>query len=159
MGADRLDGEKGEDWLAGGEGDDRLSGGEGSDVLDGGAGNDWLSGLDGEIDDFHGDFLNAGAGNDTLVLGVKDHGFGDEGEDDFVLHDWLAQGGVAEVSDYTAAQDKLVVVYDPAVHPDPELSVQPGDDGRSSTLLLDGHPLVVVRGDAINLSDVELKPV
>lgn len=159
LGADLLDGGTGADWLSGGEGDDSLAGGDGSDILDGGAGQDWISGLQGDIDDLDEDFLNGGAGNDTMVLGSGDQAFGDEGEDEFVLHDWLAEGGVAHVSDYVAAQDKLVVVYDPAVHPDPVLTVEAADDGGSSTLLLDGHPLVVVRGDAINLDDVELKAV
>ena len=157
MGDDSMDGGAGDDWLAGGEGNDTLLGAAGSDILDGGAGHDWLSGLNGEIDDFNEDFLNGGAGNDTLVLGSGDHGFGDTGEDSFILHDWLAEGGVAHVSDYSAAEDRLVVVYDPAVHPDPQLSLSVSDDGSASTLFLDGHALVVIRGDAVNLNDVILK--
>lgn len=157
-GNDRLDGGDGDDWLAGGSGNDTLLGGAGSDILDGGSGDDWLSGLQGEIDDFNEDFLNGGAGNDTLVLGSGDHGYGDTGEDTFLLHDWLAEGGVAHVADYTAGDDRLVVVYDPAAHPDPQLTLTSNADG-STTLMLDGHALVVIRGDAVNLQDVELRPV
>lgn len=157
-GDDLLDGGEGDDWLAGGSGNDTLLGGSGSDILDGGSGDDWLSGLHGEIDDFSEDFLNGGAGNDSLVLGSGDHGYGDTGEDTFILHDWLAEGGVAHVSDYAAADDKLVVVYDPAVHPDPQLTLASNPDG-STTLMLDGHALVVIQGDTVNVQDVELRPV
>jgi Ca2+-binding RTX toxin-like protein len=143
--------------LAGGQGDDTLSGGAGSDTLDGNAGDDWLSGIDGKTDDASADFLNAGAGNDTLVPGSGDHAFGDAGEDDFVIHDWLREGGVAHVTDYDSAFDKLVVIYDPAVHPDPILSLEVTPDGAESTLLLDGTPLATVRGDIVDLADIELR--
>lgn len=156
-GDDSLDGGAGDDWLAGGAGDDRMLGGAGSDILDGGAGNDWLSGLDGFVDDFATDYLNGGTGNDVLVLGSGDHGFGDAGEDQFVLHDWLAEGGVAQVSDYDPALDQLVVVYDPAAIPDPVLSVETSADGTESTLLLNGAALAVVKGGPVSLSDVVLR--
>lgn len=157
MGQDSLSGGQGADWLAGGYGDDSLAGGDGSDTLDGNAGDDWLSGLDGEIDDFDEDFLNADAGNDTLVVGSGDHAHGGEGEDEFVLHDWLAEGGVAHVADYDASLDKLIVVYDPAVHPDPVLTVEMNAEGTETTLFLDGTPMATIRGDAVDLSDVDLR--
>jgi len=156
-GQDGLDGGDGEDWLAGGDGNDALTGGAGSDTLDGNAGDDWISGLNGPIDDFDEDFLNGGAGNDTLVLGSGDQAHGGEGGDDFVIHDWLKEGGVAHVTDYDAAQDKLVVIYDPAIHPDPILSLEVDPDGSKSTLLLDGAPLATVRGDIVNLADIDFR--
>ncbi len=73
-----------------------------------------------------------------------------------MLHDWLAEGGVAHVADYNSKDDKLVVIYDPSVHPDPQLSVEVAADG-SNTLLLDGHALVVIRGDAVDVKDVDLR--
>ena len=91
-------GDAGDDWLAGGYGDDDLAAGSGADTLDGGAGNDRMSGLDGEGDDFNEDFLNGDSGNDTLALGAGDHGHGGDGADDFVVHDWLMEGGVAHVA-------------------------------------------------------------
>jgi hypothetical protein len=156
-GDDSLDGGEGDDWLAGGEGGDRLAGDAGSDTLDGNAGDDWLSGLDGQVDDNAQDFLNGGVGNDTMILGSGDHAHGDAGEDDFVIQDWLTEGGVAHVSDYDSSMDKLVVVYDPAVHPDPILSVEVAPDGSESTLLLDGAPVATVRGDIVDLADIELR--
>lgn len=92
-----------------------------------------------------------------MVLGSGDHAHGDDGEDDFILHDWLTEGGVAHVSDYDAALDKLVVVYDPAAHPDPILSIEVSPDGSESTLLLDGAPVATVRGDIVDLADIDLQ--
>jgi Ca2+-binding RTX toxin-like protein len=156
-GQDALDGDGDDDWLAGGEGADALAGGAGSDTLDGNAGDDWLSGLDGDIDDHDQDFLNGGAGNDTMILGSGDQAQGDSGEDAFVIHDWLTEGGVAHVSDYDANLDKLVVVYDPAVHPDPILSVEVTPDGSESTILVDGAPVATVRGDIVDPADIDLR--
>lgn len=156
-GDDLLDGGSGADWLAGGYGNDSLVAGSGSDTLDGGAGDDWLSGLDGEVDDFVEDYLNGGTGNDVLVLGSGDHAFGDSGEDDFILHDWLIEGGVAHISDYDAGTDQLIVVYDRAAHPDPLLSIEVSADGSQSTLLLDGSAVATIAGDPLSLADVTLK--
>lgn len=155
-GDDQLAGDAGNDWLAGGLGDDRLSGGAGSDILDGNAGNDWLSGLDGEVDDFSEDFLNGGAGNDTLVIGGGDHATGGEGDDDFVLQNWLTEGGVAHISDYDADRDQLIIMYDPAAHPDPELTLETTDDGSQSTILLNGSPVATVQGSTVRLDDIRL---
>jgi Ca2+-binding RTX toxin-like protein len=155
-GNDQLEGGTGNDWLAGGLGDDRLAAGAGSDILDGNAGNDWLSGLDGEVDDFNEDFLNGGDGNDTLVLGAGDHATGGEGDDDFVLQDWLTDGGVAHISDYDADRDQLIIMYDPAAHPDPALTLETSDDGGQSTILLDGSPVATVQGSAVRLDDIRL---
>jgi Ca2+-binding RTX toxin-like protein len=156
-GQDWLEGGTGEDWLAGGEGDDRLAGGAGSDTLDGNAGNDWLSGLGPDSDDDAPDFLNGGAGNDTMILGAGDHANGGMGADEFVLHDWQNESGVAHVADFDATLDKLVIIYDPAVHPDPILSLELNPDGSESTLLLDGSPVATVRGDLVDLADIDLR--
>jgi Ca2+-binding RTX toxin-like protein len=157
MGQDLADGDAGDDWLAGGEGNDTLAGGSGSDTLDGNAGDDRLSGLVGQDDDSHVDFLNGGTGNDTMIPGSGDHAYGDAGEDEFIVHDWLRQGGVAHVTDYDATLDRLVVVYDPAVHPDPILSLEVTPDGSESTLLLDGLPMATIRGDIVDLAEIDLR--
>jgi Ca2+-binding RTX toxin-like protein len=156
-GQDSLEGGSGDDWLAGGDGDDRLAGGAGSDTLDGNAGDDWLSSLGPDGDDESPDFLNGGAGNDTMILGAEDHAHGGAGEDEFVIHDWQKEGGVAHVSDFDATLDKLVIVYDPATHPDPILSLELNPDGTESTLLLDGVPVATVRGDLVDLAAVDLR--
>jgi Ca2+-binding RTX toxin-like protein len=155
-GADTLSGGVGNDWLAGGYGDDRMSGGAGSDTLDGGAGNDWLSGLAGETGDLDADFLNGGAGNDTMVVGAGDHASGGEGDDDFILQDWLNEGGVAHISDYDADKDQLIVVYDPAAHPNPALTLEVSGDGQQTTILLDGSPVATIQGDMVQLDDIRL---
>jgi Ca2+-binding RTX toxin-like protein len=154
-GHDSLAGGEGEDWLAGGDEDDVLSGGAGADTMDGNAGDDWLSGLNGPVDDLDEDFLNGGDGSDTLILGAGDHAHGGDGQDEFVLYE--TYGGVAHVADYDAAMDTLVVVYDPAIHPDPILSLEVSPDGNESMLLLDGAPVATVRGDIVDLADIDLR--
>jgi Ca2+-binding RTX toxin-like protein len=156
-GSDELSGQMGDDTLRGGEGNDTLAGGSGSDTLDGNAGDDRLSGLVGQDEDSHVDFLNGGTGNDTMIPGSGDHAYGDAGADEFIIHDWLRQGGVAHVTDYDATLDRLVVVYDPAVHPDPILTLEVTPDGSESTLLLDGLPMATIRGDIVDLAEIDLR--
>lgn len=68
-GDDRVEGGGGADRLVGQAGDDYLAGGFGDDLLDGGAGDDWLAGGEGE------DLLYGGAGDDTfLLLGLAEGG-------------------------------------------------------------------------------------
>jgi len=155
-GKDALAGGDGNDWLAGGGGDDRLDGGDGSDVLDGGAGNDWITGLNGPVDDFETDYLNGGVGDDQLLLGSGDIAYGDAGSDEFVLQEWMLEGDVAQIADYDAALDKIIVVYDPAAHPEPVLTLEPAADGSGTTVKLDGVPVALVRGGSLSVADVGL---
>jgi hypothetical protein len=64
---------------------------------------------------------------------------------------------VAHVDDYSAADDKLIVVYDPAVHPDAALSLEVNPENGDSTLLLDGSPVAILRGDPVDLADIDLR--
>lgn len=155
-GDDTQSGGAGDDWLAGGDGDDRLAGGDGADILDGGSGNDWLSGLDGDADDLDEDFLNGGAGNDSILLGAGDHATGGEGEDVFLLAETGPGGELAEIADYNALQDQLVVMYDPALHSDPVLGIMTSADATQSTILLNGKAVALVRGSALDADDVRL---
>src|SRR5690606_2909716 len=114
---------------------------------DGGQGNDWISGA--EDDGQEGDFLNGDAGNDTLVVGAGDYATGGDGDDDFVLKEWMSESSVANIMDYDPGQDQLVVVYDAAVHTDPVLSIQANEGGTGQTILLDGEKVAVVNGAKI----------
>ncbi|VDC23723.1 Hemolysin, chromosomal [Pseudogemmobacter humi] len=154
-GNDTLYGGEGDDWLAGGEGDDLLTGGAGADTLDGGAGNDTLYGAFPEGDDAETDFLNGGEGDDQLWLGAGDYGHGGGGADEFILTQWLGEGGFATISDYDTAEDQIVLVYDPAAHPDPAISVQPTGDGSGSLIMLDGFVLAEVNG-SVDPSEIRL---
>ncbi|MDZ4096868.1 MAG: calcium-binding protein [Paracoccaceae bacterium] len=147
-GNDTLIGGAGDDWLHGGYDDDLLVGGEGSDTLDGDFGNDTLVGHAPGTADAEVDFLNGGAGDDLLVVGNGDYATGNEGADTFALGDWLTEGDFADIQDYDAVEDEIVVVYDPTTHPDPQLTLQEDDETDDVTLLLDGLPLAVVHGGA-----------
>lgn len=155
-GNDLLDGGAGQDALIGGNDDDRLMGGSGSDTLDGLNGNDEIWGQDTTGDDGILDFLNGGGGNDILHLGAGDYGNGGEGADQFELHDIGPNDPTPQIVDYNPAEDHLILLYDPAQHPDPQLSTQ--ITGTGTTLLLDGIGVADLQGaTGLDLSTVELR--
>ncbi len=163
-GNDRLVGGAGADLLSGGDGDDGLMGCVGGDTLIGRGGADTLNGNDGNDtifgvtpnnggtppeDDATRDYLNGGNGDDALFPGAGDNANGGAGSDSFTLGDWIADGGPVLIEDYDANEDSLVVVYDDAAHPDPELTVETAaGTPENAQLLLDGLPLAEVSGAA-----------
>lgn len=158
-GDDSVIGGEGDDWVAGGLGDDHLTGDAGQDTLDGGAGKDTLDGRE-PLNAFpEMDFLNGGDGDDTLTLGAGDYATGGEGADWFELTDLAAGDPIANIADYNGDEDALVVVFDPALHPDPQLSLELNANTDDVVVLLDGVPLVMVQGGAgMTLDDVLLTP-
>ena len=70
-GNDRLEGENGNDILNGGNGDDQLFGGSGNDTLLGGNGNDFIDTGDNDNEDY----VQAGAGNDTVDMSGINMGY------------------------------------------------------------------------------------
>lgn len=158
-GDDQLIGGDAGDWLAGGLGDDHLVGDAGRDELDGGAGNDVLDGRETFTAFPEADFLNGGEGDDLLYVGAGDYATGGGGADLFKLSDLAAGDAVANIADYDAAADRLVVVFDPAIHPDPQLSLETPENSDDVLVLLDGVPLAMVQGGAgMTLADVLLTP-
>lgn len=155
-GDDWLDGEDDADWLVGGLGNDTLFGGSGGDVVDGGAGNDAISGIENGLQEV--DFLNGQNGNDTLAVGAGDYASGGEGEDEFVLQEWMSESSVANIMDYDPSQDQLVVVYDADIHTDPVLTIEPNTGGTGQSILIDGAKVAVVNGAPISLADIRLVP-
>jgi len=150
-GNDTLVAGAGDNLLAGGFGDDLLLAGRGAGTLFGGAGDDTLVGVrfDGVGHDVAGpSLLNGGPGDDLLVLGRDDTAHGGSGSDLFVLGDWMAGGG-AVIADFDLAEDRLMVGYDPAVYPAPQVTLTPVDgDPQAAVVRLDGAALAVVRGAA-----------
>lgn len=155
-GDDWLVGGAGADTLLGGEGGDIVLGGDGADEVDGGAGNDTLWGSSGGEDDGSTDFVNGGEGDDALHLGAGDYGNGGAGADNFALQDFAPGSTPVQISDFDPAEDRLVVMYDAALHPDPQLTLQSG--GGVTVLLLDGVPLAsLTNGAALDLNAVLLQ--
>ncbi len=95
-GADRLNGDAGNDTLEGGDGDDVLNGGAHRDRLVGGAGNDTLDG------GTHDDLLIGGAGLNVLT--------GGPGADFFGIS---AGHGRNDLLDFTPGQDRIRI--DPTI--------------------------------------------
>jgi Ca2+-binding RTX toxin-like protein len=157
-GDDWLDGSEGGDWLAGGNGNDRVVGGKGDDILDGGKGNDTISGREDSGEWEQSDYLNGDDGDDCLLLGVGDLATGGGGSDSFALQGSGAAGAIARVMDFDHTNDKLIVTYDPTVHPDPVITVESNDDSTEHLVLLDGSKLAIVHGDAVDPLSIRLVP-
>ncbi|MGV8950320.1 MAG: calcium-binding protein [Cypionkella sp.] len=155
-GNDALYGEAGADDLIGGHEDDALFGGTGQDNLDGGSGNDTLWGQDDHSDDRTTDFLNGGAGDDVLHLGAGDYGNGGDGADSFALQNIGPDDAPIQIVDFNAAEDHLIVLYDSALHPDPQLTSDTTEAG--TTLMLDGVVVANLQStQLLDLSTVELR--
>jgi Ca2+-binding RTX toxin-like protein len=156
QGDDWLNGGDDDDWVAGGDGNDVLVGGRGADILDGGKGNDTISGREDPGESEQVDYLNGQDGDDGLSLGVGDYATGGEGSDKFELNEPMAQSSIARVMDYDPAHDQLIVKYDPSVHPDPVVTVEPNDDGTEQVVFLDGSKLAIVYGGTVDPLSVRL---
>jgi Ca2+-binding RTX toxin-like protein len=155
-GDDWLYGEEDDDWLQGGEGNDTLIGGTGRDDIDGGLGNDVISGVEAEGQPQEIDFLNGQSGNDRLLVGAGDYATGGDGDDEFILQEWMNESQVAQVTDYDPGHDQLVIVYDAAVHTDPVLTIEPNASGGGQSVFIDGSKVAVVHGGQISVSDIRL---
>lgn len=160
-GDDTLDSGGGNDTLEGGRGDDSLAGGAGKDVLMGGDGKDTLDGREapGEIQER--DYLNGGEGDDTLVAGADDWATGGNGADRFAIGSHGADDGEpATIGDYNPDEDQLLLLYDPAVHPEPAVTVEPPEvAGGAHRILIDGIPVAHVFGASrLDPADILLRP-
>lgn len=93
-----------------------------------------------------------------LVLGAGDIGHGGSGADSFVLGDWIDGNGMAVIQDFDPATDRLVISYDPAVSPDPAVSVAAAPEG-GMLLQLDGQTVAHLTGtETLDPATVELAP-
>lgn len=153
LGDDAMHGGDGNDGLHGREGADTLIGGRGEDALFGGDDGDLLSGLadrGAEEDDAERDYLNGNDGADTLIGGAGDVLTGGADADHFVLVDWAETDGTnaAELADFDAAEDQLVVVFDDsdgAGAPEIDIQLSPTDPD-----------LIEIRSDGVVLASVHV---
>jgi Ca2+-binding RTX toxin-like protein len=169
---DFLQGESNHDTLNGGAGNDGLHGGNGADSLNGGSGDDLLNGaslciddalLEEWLDDFNsgqsttslgdersvivddyiGDQLDGGEGQDTLVGGAFDVLTGGDCSDEFVAGAWSTSGYAATVTDFDTNQDMMVYRYD-------ETSAEP-EMTMNSVVASDGSVNVEIFADGISV--------
>ena len=78
-----------------------------------------------------------------LSLGAADWATGGTGADQFELT--VTEAG-ATITDFDRSTDQLWVLYDPASHPDPDVTVI--EDGPDAVVQLDGQPLARLVGGA-----------
>lgn len=163
-GDDVLYGGDGNDTLLGGLGDDILSGNDGADTLFGGWGDDLISGIKddpgtaGFQDIDQADFLNGGGGDDTILAGQDDIVTGGEGADTIVFGDWISLGHTATMIDFEAAQDRLILVWDDSVAPEPLVDVEADQDNPDlAHILLNGKVVADIHGGAdLSAQDIVL---
>ncbi len=157
FGDDALSGGSGDDALHGWHGDDTLEGGVGMDTLFGGFGNDLLLGREAADEQ---DFLNGGNGLDTIVAGGGDVVTAGADADMIVLGDWLAQAESAEVMDFHSGEDSLLVLWDLAETPDPEISLEEDPDRPGLfRLSVEGEEVAQLRADAVSPDDIVLMDI
>lgn len=178
---DLLLGGEGDDLVEGDEGGDVLFGGEGEDTLNGGSGADLIDGTDrldedqliaslqtaetsddlviefaGEQDNDTGDVIDAGAGEDIILMGSDDSVTGGADGDLFAGGWWIRPGDPAIVEDYDEDEDLLTYTYEgttaPAITTD--IDAASGD----ATVFADGEEVIVVinAGPSFNASNVTL---
>jgi hypothetical protein len=138
--------------LTGGDGNDGLLGSGGADTLAGGAGNDALVGAD----DDEADVLAGEDGNDSLTLGAGDEATGGAGEDLFTLADFGPNTPPSVITDYSAEDDHIVLMYDPDVHPEPVVSMAQVEGTEDMSVMLDGVQIAIVQG-ALGLTEADIQ--
>jgi Ca2+-binding RTX toxin-like protein len=149
---DSIDGGGGNDIIRGGFGADTLSGGDGDDVIDHlGRAEERVTAERHEFGwhiDNEADFLDGGAGNDTLIIDRADTARGGAGSDTFWLYfDQATGSGHAEITDFEIGLDFLRIELNPeVVRGEPVLEVAPSEDGADGIVKIDGIIVAVLRG-------------
>ena len=186
-GDDLIFGSEGRDGLFGENGADLLVGGTGADLIKGDAGDDVLVGADllsrdiatGEWRDFRdsdgdpsaftspvelvleddnaSDTLDGGSGDDLFLASDGDVVTGGEGQDAFGLVNLDTDDHAARVTDYTAGEDRILIVSDTATDPVIDV-IENGDD---ALIYAEGVLAGVVDGAAgvLQASDVTVTPL
>ena len=167
-GQDSLVGSEGNDHLFGGEGDDALHGDIGNDTLEGGSGADTLFGGWGDdvisgvtangASDTATDYLNGGGGDDLIIAGNSDIVTAGEGADSIALGDWLSQEHQAEIMDFSAEEDSIMIVYDDQSGNEPDVTLeQDEDDPTRQHVVLNGERIAsVANATGLSLAQVVL---
>jgi len=67
-----------------------------------------LSGVDTDTDT-DADMLPGGAGDDTIYIGNNDVARGGDGDNEFIVGDWMEDGELSEITDFDSTEDIIVV--------------------------------------------------
>jgi hypothetical protein len=83
--------------------------------------------------------------------------WGDAGDDTFALADYAPGDPPAMIVDYTPGADRLVVMYDAELHPEPILQTEAIEGCDDVSVLLDGIQIAIVQGAAgLDWQDIQL---
>ncbi len=139
--------------MIGRNGQDAMYGAGGEDTLAAGGGHDALSGAD----DDDADLLLGEDGNDLLTLGAGDTATGGTGFDRFTLADFGPNTPPSVITDYSAADDQIVLMYDPQVHPEPVVSMERVEGTEDMSVMLDGVQIAIVQSaTGLTQADIQL---
>ncbi|MFC3119223.1 hypothetical protein ACFOHS_17620 [Jhaorihella thermophila] len=83
---------------------------------------------------------------------------GGAGHDSFLAGDWIVGGPQARIMDFDPEEDRLVIAWDLAKSPDPDVEITPESDGSGLfRVVIDGVPVVRVAADgAPSVDDIVL---
>ena len=161
---DNLSRDIGADALQGGLDDDTLSGGLGTDSLFGGWGNNLLNevendtAISGTQDIDQADFLNGSGGDDTILAGQDDIVTAGAVDDTIMVGDWITEGHAAQIIDFNADEDSIVLVWDNAAGDEPTIDLAPHPTVADLTqILMNSKAVADVDTDSdIALTDIAL---
>ena len=147
-GDDTLLGNAGDDALLGWDGNDHLMDGTGEDTLFGGRGDDVLTGSnDGSLD-----FLNGGAGNDTIYGYGSDWIDGGSGADHLTVGHSDQDTAITQIINFQSQEDRLLIETQDTAPPPLRIELDPQEQ-RSD--IFSGTQLVAqVQGGTITLDDI-----
>ena len=95
-------------------------------------------------------------------MGAGDVVTSGDGADEIVLGDWLATGEAAQIMDYAAQDDSLVLVWDDssADTAEPQITLATDPEAADQTLVyLDGAIVAAVNGTDLMPGDIALIPL
>ena len=104
--------------------------------------------------------MNGGEGDDMILAGAGDIVTAGEGADTIALTDWLNKDHQAEVMDFSASDDSLMVIFDDGADPDPEVGIEADeDDADRQYITLNGVRIAAIIGaDGLTLDHITLVP-
>ena len=115
---------------------------------------------DGTVQDDTGDFLNGGSGDDVIIAGQDDNVTAGDGADTIIGGAWITEGHAANITDFNAEDDNILLVYDDD-DPEPAIALQPDQDETGTTQVLMNGVMVasIGNGALISIEDIAVMPL
>ena len=89
--------------------------------------------------------LSGGAGDDTIYIGNNDVARGGDGDDEFIVGDWMEDGALSEITDFDSTEYIIVVALSTETA-GVEVTTSATDEGIGQ-IFIDGVLVSSVKGD------------